>query len=791
MLKNKYILLIFLISIFSLSISAQNTFKVDGYIIDDNSQLPITDANIYIEEINKGTTTNENGYFSLQVPEGTYSLLITYIGYKEEKKEILVNKNYSLSITLSSDTENLEEVILKQNKSAKSKRELTMSLNKLDAETINKIPTVLGEKDVIKSLLLLPGVTNSGEGSGSINVRGGAGDQNLVLLDDAILFNESHLFGFFSVFNPDAVSSLELYKGGIPSNFGGRASSVIDISQKTGNINEFKANGGIGVVSSRLLLEGPIANGKSSFLVAGRTSYAHLFLKLIDNPNSAYFYDLNTKLNFLINENNTLSVSGYFGRDVFNINETFKNTFGNALLNVDWNHQFSSTLNSDLSLIYSDYYFGLTLDFIGFNWNSGIDNFNLKYQLNHQISDHTSLNYGLQSIYYQINPGYIEPSRENSGIEQDQLTKKYAVENSLFIQANQSLEKFQINYGLRLNQFLRLGQSEINRYENNNPLLFNEQFQIYESAPISSTYSASKNEVIESFINLEPRFSISYELNENELVKFNYQNINQYMHLLSNSDAPTPLDIWTPSGKYIQPQRANQVSLGYAKSYANNAFTLETETFFKTIKNRIDYVDGAELIANDAIEQVILNGESRAYGLELLFRKNNGKFTGWLAYTLSKSEQRTPGRTPNEPGINNGNWYNTGWDKTHDISLVGSYDYSDKWSFNASFVYQTGRPTTYPLSYYQFQGFNVPNYGERNSNRLPAFHHLDISATLTPKKNKNRKLKTEWVFSIYNIYNRKNAASINFSKNEDTGRNEATRLAIFGIIPSISYNFKF
>jgi len=778
-------------SFFSLIVSGQENFKVDGYILDADSNLPVSDANIFIAELNKGATTNEKGYFSFILPPGKYSLLITYIGYQELNKEILINKNRSITISLHNVTESLDEVILQQQKNKKSRQELTMSVNKLDAETINKIPTVLGEKDVIKSLLLLPGVTNSGEGSGSINVRGGAGDQNLVLLDDALLFNESHLFGFFSIFNPDAVSSLELYKGGIPSNYGGRASSVIDITQKTGSVNDFKGNGGIGVVSSRLLLEGPISKGKSSFLVAGRTSYAHLFLQLIDNPNSAYFYDLNTKLNFLINENNTLNISGYFGRDVFNINETFKNTYGNALFNLNWDHQFSSSLSSDLSLIYSDYYFGLTLDFIGFNWNSGIDNFNLKYQLDHLISDQVSLNYGLQSIYYQINPGYIEPSRENSGIEQDQLTKKYAVENSLFIQANQTLGKFQINYGLRLNQFLRLGQDEINVYENDNPLLFNDQFQIYESAPIASTYAASKNEITESFVNLEPRFSISYELNENEIVKFNYQNINQYMHLLSNSDAPTPLDIWTPSGKYIQPQRAHQISLGYAKDYSDNTYSLETETFYKTVKNRIDYVDGAELIANNAIEQVILNGESRAYGLEVLFRKNKGKFTGWLAYTLSKSEQRTPGRTPNEPGINNGDWYNTGWDKTHDISLVGSYDYSKKWSFNASFVYQTGRPTTYPLSYYEFQGLNVPNYGKRNSDRLPAFHHLDISATLTPNKNKNRNWKTEWVFSIYNLYNRKNAASINFSKNDDTGRNEATRLAVFGIIPSISYNFKF
>jgi hypothetical protein len=685
----------------------------------------------------------------------------------------------------------LDEIVIKETPNKKTRKELTMSVNRIDAETIKKIPAVLGEKDVIKSLLLLPGVTNSGEGSGGINVRGGAGDQNLILLDDAILFNESHLFGFFSIFNPDAVSKLDLYKGGIPSNFGGRVSSVIDITQKTGSFTDLKAEGGVGVVSSRLLVEGPIQKNKSSFLVAGRTSYAHLFLKLVDNPNSAYFYDLNTKLSFLLNENNSIYFSGYFGRDVFNINDSFKNTYGNAFANFQWEHDFSEELNSDLSLIYSDYYFGLTLDFIGFNWNSGIKNFNLKYNLEHQVSEDIQLNYGLQSIYYLFNPGYIEPSSEDSGITQDQLTKKYAVENSVYLQADQKLGAFQFGYGLRLNQFLRLGQKEINRYENNSPLLFNEELQIYEEAPITETYSVSKSKVTETFTNLEPRLSASYSFNKNELIKANYQRINQYIHLLSNSNAPTPLDIYTPSGRYVKPQQGDQVSLGYANSFQNSKYTLEAETFYKTVKNRIDYVDGAELIANDAIEQVILNGESRAYGLEFLFRKNTGDFTGWLSYTLSKSEQKTPGRTPAETGINNGDWYNTGWDKTHDISIVGSYEYSKKWSFNASFVYQTGRPTTYPLSFYKFGGFNIPNYGERNSNRLPAFHHLNISATLSPKKNKDRKWKTEWIFSIYNLYNRKNAASINFSKNDDTGNNEATRLAIFGIIPSVSYNFKF
>ncbi len=771
---------------------SQNRYLVKGSIKDFNTSASLSDVNIFVEELNKGTSTDEDGYFQLHLPSGTYMLVITYLGYEKYSEEIKVNQNLTLSFQLLASTENLDEVIIKQDFQQKTKRQLTMSVNKLDAESIKKIPTVLGESDVIKSLKLLPGITGAGEASGGLHVRGGAADQNLILLDNAMMFNESHLFGFFSIFNPDAVSNLQLYKGGIPSNFGGRASSVLDISQKTGDLTNLKVNGGIGLVSSKLTVEGPIEKNKSSFLVSGRTSYAHLFLKLIDNPNSAFFYDLNSKLNFIINENNTLSLSGYFGRDVFKINDSFKNIYGNTLANLQWKHNFSTTLNSELSLIFSNYQFGLTIDFIGFNWDSGIKNFNLKYNLQQQLSETISLDYGVQGIYYNFNPGYIEPSRKDSGIERDQLSKKYAFENSAYVQVNQELDDFTLGYGLRLNQFLRMGQDEINLYENNQPVVFNEQLQIYESAEIQETYSTSKSEVTESFLNLEPRVSVSYSLNNQELIKANYQRINQYIHLLSNSNTPTPLDIWAPSGKYIQPQQGDQVSFGYVNNQIQKDYSLETEVFYKKINNRIDYIDGAELIANDAIEKVILSGESRAYGLEFLFRKNKGKFTGWLAYTLSRSEQKTPGRTPQETGINNGNWYNTAWDKTHDISLVGNYEFSKKWSFNASFVYQTGRPATYPISVYRYNSFEIPNYRSRNANRLPSFHHLDISATLTPKKNQNRNWKSEWIFSIYNLYNRRNAASISFQNNEDTNfQNEAVRLSIFGIIPSVSYNFKF
>ncbi|WP_121665594.1 TonB-dependent receptor [Mesonia aquimarina] len=771
---------------------SQNTLSLSGTILDKETNEPIFGANILLLNTNKGTFTNDKGFFEIKLPPDTYTISISLLGYQSYQEEIILTTDKNIQIVLEQSSESLDQVVITQSKNTIDLKTPQMSVNSLTSADIKRIPTVLGESDVIKSILLLPGVSNSGEGASGFNVRGGAGDQNLVLLDEATLFNDSHLFGFFSVFNPDAVRSLDLYKGGIPSKYGGRASSVLTIQQKTGDLNKFHANGGIGVVSSRLLLEGPIQKNKSSFLVAGRTSYAHLFLKLTDNPNSAYFYDLNTKFNFILNENNTLSFSGYFGRDIFNINESFKNNYGNGMASINWNHQFSQDINADLYASFSDYYFGLTIDFIGFNWNSGLRDYSLRYDFDHYLNEDIKLNYGLDAAYYTFNPGEISPSRENSGIVSKQLIKKYAWENSFYLSAEQSLtDQFSVSYGLRLNSFYRLGQEEQNIYEDDNPLLFNEELQIYEKAPVIGTEKNSHSKITESFVNLEPRLSASYQLSENTAIKASYQRINQYLHLISNTDAPTPLDVWAPSGKYIDPQKADQFALGYFKKFKKNAFNLETEVFYKTIQNRLDYVNGADLIANDAIEQVILAGESRAYGLEILFRKNLGKFTGWIAYTLSKSEQKTPGRTPVETGINNGNWYNTGWDKRHDISITANYEFSDKWRFSGNFVYQTGRPSTFPNSQYIYNAISVPNYGARNSNRLPSFHHLDLSATLTPKKNKNRSWKGEWIFSIYNVYNRKNAASINFAANDDTGINEATRLSIFGIIPAITYNFKF
>lgn len=779
---------------------SQQKYTISGTVREAVSNETLIGVTIAIQDLRTGTTTNEYGFYSITLPEGDYNLIVSYLGFQDISRSISLNSNQKLDFNLREKTEELEEVVVTEDVERMDVRKPQMSVNALSVQTIKKVPVVLGEADVIKSLVLLPGVTNAGEASSGFNVRGGAADQNLILLDEAIIFNSSHLFGFFSVFNPDAIKDVKLFKGGIPARYGGRVSSVLEIFQKEGNSKELKVSGGIGAVASRLLVEGPISKDRTAFLIGGRGSYAHLFLPLFDIDNRAYFYDLNTKISHRINDRNSIFLSGYFGRDLFSINDSFVNTYGNAVGNFRWNHLFSDKLFSNLSLIYSDYFYGLELDFVGFEWDSGIQNFNLKYDLKHYLNDKLQINYGLNNIYYVFNPGEIKPNSEDSGIIAEQLVKKYANEAAAYIDVEQKVTKnLSVNYGLRVSQFNRLGQDELFVYENNQAVVFDPFQLVYREATPIDTINPGRGTNLKSFFNFEPRISAAYTLNDNNSIKASYTRLAQYLHLLSNTSSPTPLDVWAPSGPFIEPQLLDQYALGYFKNIKGGEYTLELEGFYKDIQNRIDYIDGADLIANDAIEQVILNGEARAYGLELLLRKNEGRFQGWLAYTLSRSEQRTPGREPvvdngrsnEETGINFGEWYSTPFDKTHDIALFGNYELNNKWSFNANFIYQTGQPTNYPVGQFEFQGLVVPFFGLRNQTRLPDYHRLDISATLTPKKNRNRTFQGEWVFSVYNVYNRMNAASINFRQNQDTGRNEAVRTSIFGVVPAITYNFKF
>ena len=791
LLMKKYLLLFFLI--ITTSIFAQHKYTLSGSISDASNGEKLLGVNFVIKELHTGTSTNEYGFYSITLPEGKYTLSIEYIGYGTREETIVLNKNIRKDYKLIPEEIALTGVeITAHNTVQKTEvRKPEMSVATIPITTVKKLPVLVGEVDIIKTLMQMPGVSNAGEASSGFNVRGGAADQNLVLLDEATIFNASHLFGFLSVFNADAVRDMKLYKGGIPARYGGRIASVLDIYQKEGNKNKFAATGGIGALSSRLLAEGPIVKDKASFLIGGRASYAHLFLKLSDNKNSAYFYDLNTKLSYQLNPNNALYLSGYFGRDSFILSENLTNTYGNALINLRWNHLFTDKLFSNLSAIYSNYDYKFDFSFIDMKWTSGIENFNLKYDFKNYISEKFKLTYGVQGLYYVFKPGKIVPKTSESTIQERILEHKYAAEMGFYADAEQKLgESLTLSYGLRFSNFYSLGKRTVNVYANNNPVGYNANRQVYYQGSAIGTKYYGSNRIIDLYSNFEPRFTMSYAFSDTKSVKASYARTAQYVHLISNTASPSPLNVWAPSDEFIKPQIADQVALGYASNIFEDKYSVEVETYYKKVQNRLDYIDGANLVANEAIERVLLSGENRAYGLEVLLRKNTGKLTGWIAYTLSKSEMQTKGRTPEEIGINYGDWYSAAYDKPHDLSITATYEASPKWTFGAVFNLQSGLPTNYPVGRYSYLGQTVPVYSKRNEYRLPTYHRLDLSATYTPERT-NKRWKGEWVFGVYNVYNRKNAVSVSFRENEDTKRNEAVKLSIFGIIPSVTYNFSF
>ena len=780
---------IFLLLILNFNlIFTQKSFTISGYVQDSDSNELIIGASVIVQELKIGTITNSYGFFSLTLNEGNYSLNFQNLGYENESLNLILDKNISLNIFLKEYVDSLDEVILSKNIEDVDIKLPILSMNILSGKTIRQTPVVFGESDLLKTIQLLPGVSSAGEGSSGFNVRGGAADQNLILFDEAIIYNSSHLFGLFSVFNSDAIKEVKLYKGGIPSSYGGRVSSVLDVYQKDGNNQKFEANGGIGSISSRFLIEGPIQKNKSSFLFASRGSYAHLFLKLTDIENIAYFYDLNTKSNFVLNDRNKIYVSGYFGRDVFKLQDTFSNTYGNNTLNLRWNNLINEKTFSNTSLIYSNYYYGLQLDFGGFDWESSIKNLNLKFDIKNYFSSKFQFNYGINLLYFDFNPGEISPLNEDSGINYSKLNAKYAIESSLYFDViNKINSNLSIRYGFRFNQFLRLRQQGLQSYINDNPLDYDENLRIYNPAnPLINSFD-NNSSVFKTYNNIEPRMNISYS-SGNQSLKLSYNRLNQYLHLISNTSSPTPLDIWVPSGPYLKPQILDQFAFGFYKT--SKPLKFESEIFYKKIKNRLDYVDGADLVGNDNIETVVISGDARAYGIEFLLKKIQGRHKYWIAYTISKSEQKTPGRNRIETGINFSNWYNTPYDKTHDLSINSEYKINNKLKLVGNFIYQTGQPTNYPNSQYNYMNLNIPNYGERNSSRLPNYHRLDINLTLQPKKSKG-KVESTWVFGIYNLYNRDNAASIIFRRNNETLKNEAVQISIFGIVPSVTYNFKF
>ncbi len=775
------------------TVFGQTNHTISGTITDQNNGETIFGATVFLKGTSIGGVTNEYGFYSITAPAGEYTLNISYMGYKDVNLQINLNQDTKRDVELTEFTAELDEVIVKAEGVERAiLRKPQMSVAKLNIGTVKQMPVVLGEVDVLKSLQMLPGVTNNGEGTGGFHVRGGAQDQNLVLLDEAIIYNTSHMFGFFSVFNADAIKDVKLYKGGIPARFGGRVSSVLDIRQKDGNSKNFGLTGGIGLISSRLTAEGPVFGDKGSFLVSGRRSYVDLILKAAGEENSVSFYDLNLKTNYNINQNNKLFLSGYFGRDAFKLGNSFDSSYGNTSGNLRWNHIFNDRLFSNLSAIWSTYDYDLEFAQDEFEWVSSITNYNLKYDFKYYFSDALTLDFGANGLFYDFDPGQIKPTAETSPINALKLDPKRALEGGVYLNAEYKItDKLTTQLGLRYSAFSRLGGQPISEYANGQPVVYNSRLGIYERGEEIGETNFSKSDAIKTFANFEPRVSLAYLLNENSSVKAGFSRTAQYIHLLSNTSSVTPLDVWTPSGPFIKPQLSNQYAVGYFQNFADKKYSLEVETYYKTVDNRIDYIDGSELIGQNNIETEILNGEMRAYGLEFLLRKNKGNLKGWIAYTLSKSEQRTLGGSAGGPGINNGEWYNAVFDRTHDISISGSYRLNDQWSFGANMVFQTGRPVTYPNGQYEYEGLSIASYADRNSDRLPAYHRMDVSLNYKPKKYKNKRFKGEWVLSVYNLYHRKNAASISFGQNLETGANQATRTAIFGIVPSLTYNFKF
>jgi hypothetical protein len=787
-------------------LSAQNV-TISGYIKDSTTRETIGKAQIIANPVKTTTSpsdtkvspdfraaTNGYGFYSITIPQGQYTIQIIAPSYPPFAQTITAKANEEINFLLIPEVEGVGTVIIrsKRNNNVKS---LDISTQSINGQTIKKIPAFLGEADVIKSIQLLPGVTTVGEGASGFNVRGGSIDQNLVLMDEAPVFNSAHLFGFFSIFNPDAVKDVELVKGGIPANYGGRLSSTLDVKSRDGNKRAFQANGGIGTIFSRLTLEGPLAKpeskkllkprstpAKSSFMISGRRSYIDVLAKpfLPDNlaGSQFYFYDLTAKANYSYKRDN-IFISTYIGDDVFKAAGLFGVKWGNSTVTTRWNHVFNKRLFSNFTYYYSRYRYNLefTNRDVTFNWKSNIVNNSAKVDFNYFYNPKNTIAFGAQSTHYRFIPGEAIAKSATLNLKFG-LPDRYALENAVYISNDWNANgRFSIRAGIRVSQFMYMGPGKV--------YLFNREPG--KQGILDSMYSTEKGQIVANYINPEPRLGFKYQLNNNSSIKGGYNRMVQNLHLISNTAASVPFDVWQPTTNNIKPEIADQIALGYFKNFnGKHEFETSIEGYYKTLQNQVDYIDGASLLLNELLEADLLTGIGRAYGIEAYVKKSSGNLTGWVSYTLSRSERQVV-------GINDGKWYANRFDRLHNLYVVSQYKLNNKWEFAANFVFSTGTPATFYTGQYTVQGYVVPDAGSnaRNNVRNPDYHRLDLSVTYTRKKTK--KFESNWVISCYNVYNRRNPFSIYFATNfQNKGQNEAIRYSVIGAaIPSISYNFKF
>ncbi|SDT63254.1 TonB-dependent Receptor Plug Domain [Mucilaginibacter mallensis] len=768
--------LFFCLSLTVISAFGQKNGTISGTIKDASTGETLIGATVRIKELSQsGTSTNSYGFYSISAPEGDYTLIYTYVGYQTISKQVSVHKTQVIDVKLAASNA-LTEVVISSNRPNNDQIvSPQMGVEKLNMSQINSVPVVLGEKDVLKTITLMPGVKAAGEGNTGFYVRGGSSDQNLILLDEAPVYNASHLFGFFSTFNSDAIKDVSIYKGGMPAEYGGRLSSVLDIKMYDGNTKDFTVQGGIGLIASRIKVEGPIDSGKGSFMVSARRTYIDVFTKLSKDStvkgSSLYFYDLNAKANYHFDSNNAIFLSGYFGKDVLGLKNIFGTNWGNTTGTIRFNHIFSSKLFSNTSLIYSNYNYVIqsfqTND--SFEATSKITDLNFKEDFQYAASNSHRIKFGIDVIHHTIDPGNI--SSTSNTVNDINVEHRYGFENAAYVSDEWKVsDRLSILYGVRLSDFSLLGPGSFNTYD--------------AAGNVITTKSYGSGQVVKNYFSPEPRLSASYQLDSVSSVKFSYNRNTQNIHVLTNSTSSSPTDLYVMSSNNIKPEIADQVSTGWFRNFDDNLFEFSAEVYYKWLQNQIDYKDGAQLIANQDVESQLVYGSGRAYGLELFLKKKYGRFNGWVGYTLSKTEDKFA-------AINNGSYFAAPQDRTHDLSVVGIYQLTKRWSLSGTFVYSTGQAVTYPTGKYEVGGLTTFSYSGRDGYREPATNRLDIGATFEGKKHK--KFHSSWTFSIYNLYGSREPYSITFRDSKTVpNTTEAVETSIFATpIPSVTWNFKF